>query len=100
MVTVPGAHRATRWAIRNSRPDLPTVGGMTRKKAWGDLSPTQRKVVVAGAAAELAVTTWALRDLRGRPADGVRGPKALWVASFAVQPFGPLAYFAVGRRRP
>lgn len=72
---------------------------MTRKKAWGDLSPTQRKVVVVGAAAELAVTAWALRDLRGRPADGVRGPKPLWVASFAVQPFGPFAYFAVGRRR-
>jgi len=72
---------------------------MRTKKAWGDLSPTQRKLVVVAATAELAVTTWALRDLRGRPAEGVRGPKGLWVAAFAVQPFGPLSYFAVGRRR-
>jgi hypothetical protein len=71
---------------------------MRRKKSWGDLSPRQRKAVVAGAAVELVVTSWALRDLRGRPAESVRGPKALWVASFAVQPFGPLAYLAVGRR--
>lgn len=77
---------------------IPTVGGMTTKKTWGDLSPTQRKAAIAGAAAELVLTTWALRDLKGRPVKGVRGPKKLWVASFAVQPFGPLAYLAVGRR--
>jgi hypothetical protein len=71
---------------------------MTRKRTWGDLSPMQRRAVVVGAVAELAMTTWALRDLRGRPAEAVRGPKALWAASFAVQPFGPLAYVAIGRR--
>lgn len=72
--------------------------GMASKMTWGDLSPTQRRAVVAGAAVELAVTTWAIRDLRSRPADGVRGPKALWGASLVVQPFGPLAYLAFGRR--
>jgi len=71
---------------------------MTRKKSWGDLSPTQHKAVFGGAAVELVLTTWALRDLRGRPAERVRGPKLLWVASFAVQPFGPLAYLVLGRR--
>jgi hypothetical protein len=39
-----------------------------------------------------------LRDLAKRPSAGVRGPKALWVAACVVQPFGPLAYFAFGRR--
>jgi hypothetical protein len=71
---------------------------MTSKKAWSDFSPTQRKAVVAAAVAELALTTWAARDLRGRPAGAIRGPKALWAAAFAVQPFGPLAYVVVGRR--
>jgi hypothetical protein len=71
---------------------------MTSKMAWHDLSPTQRKAVVAGAAVELVATSWALQDLRSRPAEGVRGPKVLWRASFVVQPFGPLAYLAFGRR--
>jgi hypothetical protein len=71
---------------------------MTSKMAWHDLSPTQRKAVVAGAAVELVATAWALQDLRSRPAEGVRGPKVLWGASFVVQPFGPLAYLAFGRR--
>lgn len=65
---------------------------------WGDLSPTQRRAVVVGAAVELAMTAWAMRELGGRPAEGVRGPKPLWGASLAVQPFGPLAYLAFGRR--
>ena len=67
-------------------------------KSWGDMSPMQRKAVVVGAAAEMALTIWAARDLRGRSAGSVRGPKALWFASFGVQPFGPLAYLVVGRR--
>ena len=70
----------------------------SKKKTWGDLSPTQHRAVFAGAAVELVLTTFAMRDLRGRPAELVRGPKLLWVASFAVQPFGPLAYLALGRR--
>jgi phospholipase D-like protein len=71
---------------------------MTSRKSWADLSPTQRKAVVAGAAVEMVLTTWSLRDLRRRPAEAVRGPKTLWRASFVVQPFGPLAYLAFGRR--
>jgi hypothetical protein len=39
-----------------------------------------------------------LRDLARRPSANVRGPKALWVAACVVQPIGPLAYFAFGRR--
>jgi phospholipase D-like protein len=68
-----------------------------KKKRWSDLSPVEQRAVIAGAAAEIVLTAWALRDLKRRPAGSVRGPKALWVASFAVQPFGPLAYAAFGR---
>jgi hypothetical protein len=55
-------------------------------------------VIVVGGVAELVVTSLALRDLLYRPAWRVRGPKPLWVMSFVVQPFGPLFYFAAGRR--
>ena len=64
---------------------------------WNDLSPTRRGALVAGAAVELALTTWALRDLWSRPAESVRGPKPMWGALFVVQPFGPPAYLAFGR---
>jgi hypothetical protein len=68
------------------------------KKSWSDLTPTQQKLVVAGGAVELVLTSWAASDLRRRPAEQVRGPKAAWAMAFAVQPLGPIAYLAVGRR--
>ena len=67
-------------------------------KKWSDLTPLQRKAVVVGGAVELVLTTYAGRDLSRRPAEQVRGPKALWFLAFGVQPFGPLAYLTVGRR--
>jgi hypothetical protein len=67
------------------------------KKRWSDLSPVEQRAIIAGGIAEVVLTAWALRDLRRRPTETVRGPKALWVASFVVQPFGPLAYVLFGR---
>ncbi|WP_310961505.1 PLDc N-terminal domain-containing protein [Nocardioides terrisoli] len=70
----------------------------TAKKRWSDLSPTARKAIIAGGAAELVLTSMALRDLSRRDGSSVRGPKPIWVLSFVVQPFGPLAYLGFGRR--
>ena len=68
------------------------------RKSWADLPPAARAAIVAGGVAEIIVTSLALRDLVRRPGRDVRGPKLFWVATFAVQPFGPLLYFAAGRR--
>jgi hypothetical protein len=68
------------------------------KKKWSDLTPTQQKAIIAGGAVELVLTAVALRDLARRPAAKVRGRKSLWVLSFVVQPFGPIAYLLRGRR--
>jgi hypothetical protein len=68
------------------------------KRKWSDLTPAQRRAVYVAGAAESVVTVAALRDLARRPDSRVRGPKAAWVLALSVQPFGPLAYFAVGRR--
>jgi hypothetical protein len=73
------------------------VGG-GRKKSWAELSPLQRKAVVAGGVVELVVTAIAASDLYRRDASQVRGPKAMWIAAFAVQPFGPLGYLLLGRK--
>lgn len=60
----------------------------------------QRTAVAVGATVELVLTTIALVDLARRPRAEVRGPKALWAVGCFVQPVGPIAYLAVGRRRP
>jgi hypothetical protein len=69
------------------------------KKTWSDMTPLQKKVVVAAGIVEVAVTTWCLRDLKQRPATLVRGPKALWAPALSVQPVGPIAYLVWGRKR-
>lgn len=71
---------------------------MSEKKSWGDLTPRQKAAILAGGAIELVLTAVAVRDLKRRPAQAVRGPKLLWAASFVVQPFGPLGYLTLGRR--
>jgi hypothetical protein len=70
-----------------------------RKKQWSDFSPQQQRAIILGAIAELVMTTLALRDLARRPRDQVRGSKLAWVLAFVMQPFGPILYFLVGRRR-
>ena len=72
------------------------MGG--RKKRWAEMSPLQRKAVVVGGVVELVVTITAARDLYGRDASQVRGPRALWFGALAVQPFGPLGYLLFGRK--
>ncbi len=74
------------------------AGDARRKKRWSELSPQARTAIVVGGILELIMTTLALRDLARRPAAEVRGPKPLWLLAFFVQPFGPLLYFARGRR--
>ena len=69
------------------------------KKSWSDMTPTQKKIVVATGITEIALTTWCLRDLKQRPAELVRGPKVLWGPALSVQPVGPIAYVVWGRRR-
>ena len=69
------------------------------KKRWADLSDRQRAVLLGAAAAEFTLKIVALIDIKRRPADRIRGPKALWRAAMAVNLLGPVSYFAIGRKR-
>lgn len=71
---------------------------MTRQKSWSELSRPQQGAIVVMGLAEVVLTAVAAVDLVRRPADQVRGPKLLWAAGLVVQPVGPIAYLAVGRR--
>ena len=72
---------------------------MQQRRRWKDLTTRQRVAIVAGATVEIALTSVALVDLARRPAEQVRGSKALWALGCFVQPVGPVAYLTVGRRR-
>jgi hypothetical protein len=65
---------------------------------WEELPRWQQTGIIALGAVELALTAKAAVDLARRPRRQVRGPKTLWFLSFAVQPFGPIAYLSLGRR--
>lgn len=41
----------------------------------------------------------AMRDLRQRPAEEINGNKRMWYGIVFIQLIGPIAYFAVGRKR-
>jgi Phospholipase_D-nuclease N-terminal len=70
-----------------------------RRKRWSDLSGRQRAAVGAAGLVQVALFAVAQMDLRRRRPDQLRGSKALWTAVSFVNFVGPLAYFALGRRR-
>ena len=75
------------------------VVAMARRK-WSELSNRQRWLIIGGGAVQVTLQAVALRDLRHRPVDDVRGPKALWALATFVNFFGPIAYLVLGRRHP
>ena len=70
-----------------------------RKKRWHELTRAQRGVILAVGAVQLVLQVAALRDLRRRSPDELRGSKAWWTAAAFANGVGPIAYFLVGRRR-
>ena len=69
-----------------------------RRREWRRLPRWQRTATVVLAPVEVVLTTVAAIDLARRPRHLVRGPKAAWWPAIFVQPVGPVAYLAWGRR--
>lgn len=67
-------------------------------KSWSELTPWQRRLIIVGGAVEVVLTSLAAIDLARRPRESVRGPKAVWAFALLIQPVGPVAYLATGRR--
>lgn len=95
-------HGAIIWqsvAMAREAIDVSVEGKRSRKKRrWSDFTRGQQTAIVVGAAAEVVMTTFAVRDLARRPAAEVRGRKLPWALTFFVQPIGPVLYLLVGRR--
>jgi hypothetical protein len=70
-----------------------------RRRPWSQLSQAQRRVVVVGAVVQVLLQLAALRDLRRRSPEELRGPRWAWAGATFVNTVGPCAYFLFGRRR-
>ena len=70
------------------------------KKAWSDFTPCQQTVMVAGAVVQVTLLAAAQIDITRRPKEQIRGAKLLWRFLVLVNFIGPIAYFAIGRKRP
>jgi hypothetical protein len=75
---------------------------LVSRKKWNDLSPSARRLIVAGGVIEGVLKAVALFDIVRRPAREVRGSKPKWVLAIVlVNSVGvvPITYFGRGRRK-
>jgi Phospholipase_D-nuclease N-terminal len=72
---------------------------MAAKKRWSKLSTLSRRLILVPGVVEVSLLLAALIDIRRRPADQIRGSKRIWTALAFINIVGPVAYFALGRRR-
>ncbi|MDV7100916.1 hypothetical protein R4227_12415 [Gordonia amicalis] len=74
---------------------------MSKKKSWKELSPTAKAAIVTVAAVDAGTRVWALRDLAGRQADEINGPKRAWVIGLSLGStagIAPAIYLLWGRK--
>jgi hypothetical protein len=69
-----------------------------QKKSWKELPPMARFGTIAAAIVQLTLLIAAQRDISRRPAEQIRGSKALWRAVTLINFIGPGSYFAFGRK--
>ncbi|WP_417233773.1 PLDc N-terminal domain-containing protein [Arthrobacter sp.] len=72
---------------------------MAAKKRFKDLGTGGKIGVTLLGAAQVALQGAALKDLKGRPAAQVKGPKLMWFAVSFMNFGGPIAYFLIGRKK-
>ncbi|MGZ4661583.1 MAG: PLD nuclease N-terminal domain-containing protein [Arthrobacter sp.] len=69
-----------------------------KKKTWKELSPMARLGTVMAAVVQLSLLIAAQRDISRRPAEQIRGSKALWRMVTLINFLGPGSYFLFGRK--
>jgi hypothetical protein len=69
------------------------------RKTWAELSPPAKFGTIMAACVQLSLLVAAQRDISRRPAEEIRGSKALWRAVTLINFIGPGSYFTFGVRR-
>lgn len=72
---------------------------MSPKKSFKQLPFAARLGIIGAGILELTLLLVTLNDLRKRPAALVRGSKKGWRIVSFINFFGPVSYFAFGRRK-
>lgn len=90
MATKTATKRATKTATRKD--------SRKKKKSWKELPPLARIGTLAVAAVQLSLLVAAQRDISRRPAEQIRGSKAVWRMVTLINFIGPGSYFAFGRK--
>jgi hypothetical protein len=70
-----------------------------QKKAWKDLSPAAKFGTITTAAVQLSLLVAAQTDITRRPANQIRGSKAMWRVATLINFVGPGSYFTFGVKR-
>ncbi|MGV0740972.1 hypothetical protein [Mycolicibacterium sp. XJ870] len=71
------------------------------KQRWSDLSPKTKTAIIGVAAVDAGLRAWALRDLAGRDANRINGPKWMWAGALGMLTTSgvlPAVYLVVGRK--
>ena len=68
-------------------------------KQWLASSPAIKPRAVAQTIINLVLVIWAVRDIRGRRDDEIKGNRKTWMLAAFAPPIGPIAYFRFGRKR-
>jgi hypothetical protein len=69
-----------------------------KKKTWKEMPPMARFGILVAAAVQLSLLVAAQRDISRRPAEQIRGSKAMWRMVTLVNFVGPGSYFVFGRK--
>ena len=72
---------------------------LRRGRTWHELDPAEQATIALAGTLQVALQAAALLDMRGRPDVELNGSKRMWVVLSFVNFLGPIAYFAIGRRR-
>lgn len=72
---------------------------MLQSKRWSDLTTGQQTAIQIAAAVQISLLFAALWDMWHRPVEEINGDRRLWTLVSFVNFVGPLAYFALGRKR-
>jgi Phospholipase_D-nuclease N-terminal len=70
-----------------------------KKKSWKELPPLAKFGTVVAGAVQLTLLVVAQRDISRRPAEQIRGSKALWRVVTLFNFIGPGSYFVFGRKK-
>lgn len=70
-----------------------------QKKTWKELSPMAKFGVITAAVVQFSLLIAAQKDISRRPAEQIRGSKALWRMATLINFVGPGSYFTFGIKR-